>query len=45
MNTIPTYCECSFIIDEQNKNLSEKIINSTLQNLKEDFITIEKKYK
>jgi len=42
MNTIPTFCECSFIIDEQNKNSTEKIINSILQNLKEDFITIEK---
>ena len=42
MNTIPTYCESSFVVDEQNKDLSEKIIKSTLQNLKEDFITIEK---
>ena len=41
MNTIPTSCECSFIINEQNKNSAEKIINSILQNLKEDFANIE----
>ena len=42
MNIIPVNCECSFIIDEQNKDIAEKLINSTLQNLKEDFSTIEK---
>jgi hypothetical protein len=41
MNAIPTHCECSFIIDEANKESAEKIINSILQNLKEDFYTIE----
>ena len=43
MNTIPTSCECSFIVEEQNKDSAEKIINSILQNLKEDFLTIETK--
>ena len=43
MNTIPTSCECSFIVDEQNKSISEKIIISIIQNLKEDFSTIETK--
>ena len=42
INAIPTHCECSFIIDEQNKNTSEKIINTVLSNLKQDFSTIEK---
>ena len=42
MNTIPTFCDCYFIIDEQDKIKVEKAINSSLQNLKEDFITIEK---
>ena len=37
MNAIPTNCECSFIIDEKNKNSAENIINSILSNLKEDF--------
>ena len=41
MNIIPTNCECSFIIDEQDKNSSEMIINSTLENLKNDFLSIE----
>ena len=42
MNAIPTNCECSFIIEEQNKNSAENIINSVLSNLKEDFSAIEK---
>ena len=42
MNAIPTNCECSFILEEQNKSSAEKIINSVLQNLKEDFALIEK---
>ena len=41
MNAIPTNCECYFIIDEENKLSVEKIINSVLSNLKEDFSTIE----
>jgi dipeptidase D len=42
MNAIPTNCECSFIIDEKNKNLADSLINTVLSNLKEDFSTIEK---
>ena len=42
MNAIPTNCECSFIIDEQNKSQVENRINSVLSNLKEDFSAIEK---
>lgn len=42
MNAIPTNCECSFIINEKNKNIVENIINSVLSNLKEDFSNIEK---
>ena len=43
MNAIPTHCECSFIITEQNQQSANNLINSTLDNLKQDFITIEKK--
>ena len=42
INAIPTHCECSFVVDEQNKNLAENIINTKLQELKQDFLTIEK---
>ena len=42
MNTIPTHSECSFIIEEENKNKVEKIINSIINDLKEDFSEIEK---
>jgi len=41
INAIPTHCECSFIIDEANKESAEKLINSILQNLKDDFYSIE----
>ena len=45
MNIIPINCECSFVIEEQMKTDSEKIINSVLENLKEDFKPIEKNIK
>ena len=41
INAIPTNCECSFIIEEKNKDSAKKIIDSVLQNLKEDFYNIE----
>ena len=37
MNAIPTHCSCSFIIDEEKKNLAENIIKENLENLKLDY--------
>ena len=37
MNAIPTHCSCSFIIDEEKKNIAEKIITENLENLKLDY--------
>ena len=37
MNAIPTHCSCSFIIEDEQKNLVENIITKNLDNLKQDF--------